>query len=265
MKPTIRARRPDRGRGLGGLAVALVAAGLALAGCGTSSGLGSSGSGSSGSGGSTPVASHGSSPASGSGGGSGGPAFFPVTVGNTWVYRQSLGGTRTDRMTAVTPVSGGEAVTMSSTATGLGASTTKSTYIFRSDGSIELPSNELGSGVTISGGGLFWPPAAQLATGQPEKSTLHVRISQNGLHIKETAHILVRGAGTSSVTVPAGTYQATLVLTTMTVTADGIPVSIEIRTWVANGVGPVKSEAVLGEGGASHVSAVEELKSFTRG
>ncbi len=147
----------------------------------------------------------------------------------------------------------------------MAAGTTKSTYIFRSDGSIELPSNELGNGVTISGGGLFWPPAAQLAAGQPDKSTLHVRISQHGLHIKETAHITVRGAGTTSVAVPAGTYQATLVEMTMTVTADGFPVSIEVRTWVANGVGPVKSEAVLGEGGASHVTAVEVLKSFTRG
>jgi hypothetical protein len=263
-RPTTRPRRPGRsGRacGLGGLAVALAAAALALAGCGASPGSASTGGS-----GSTPAASHSSSPASGSGGGSGGPAFFPVAVGNTWVYKDSLGGTRTDRMTAVTPVAGGQAVTMRSTGTGLGAaSTSKSTYIFRSDGSIELPSNELGNGVTISGGGLFWPPAAQLSSGQPDKSTLHVRISENGLHIKETAHITVRGAGTASVTVPAGTYQATVVDMTMTVTADGYPVSIEVRTWVANGVGPVKSEAVLGEGGTSHITAVQELKSFTRG
>jgi hypothetical protein len=53
--------------------------------------------------------------------------------------------------------------------------------------------------------------------------------------------------------------------TTMALKADGFPVSVQVRTWVANGVGPVKSEALVDEGGTSHITAVEKLKSFTQG
>jgi hypothetical protein len=83
--------------------------------------------------------------------------------------------------------------------------------------------------------------------------------------MKEISHVTVQGAGTATVTVPAGTYQATIVDMTMVMTVSGITVSIEIRTWVANGIGQVKSEVSTGVADHSAVTAISELKSFTKG
>ena len=80
-----------------------------------------------------------------------------------------------------------------------------------------------------------------------------------------TAHITVKGDGTQTVTVPAGTYTATVVEMTESETIEGISVSSEVKTWLANGVGPVKSEVILHEGGHNSVAAQNVLTSFTKG
>ena len=64
-----------------------------------------------------------------------------------------------------------------------------------------------------------------------------------------TAHITVKGDGTQSVTVPAGTYTATVVDMTESETIAGITISTEVMTWLANGVGPVKTEVIIDEAG----------------
>jgi hypothetical protein len=65
------------------------------------------------------------------------------------------------------------------------------------------------------------------------------------------------------VTVPAGTYQATVVNQTMTETVLGHRANTVVRTWLAPGVGPVQSE-VLNKGTAGGLLVREELKSFTK-
>ena len=60
---------------------------------------------------------------------------------------------------------------------------------------------------------------------------------------------------------PAGTYQATVVVDTLSEKFAGISVSIRVRTWMVRGIGPVKSQ-VTADGAT--VSG-EEMKSFTRG
>ena len=45
----------------------------------------------------------------------------------------------------------------------------------------------------------------------------------------------------------------------------GISVGLDIRTWVANGVGPVKSEVSSNTAGRSVMANVQVLKSFTKG
>jgi hypothetical protein len=40
---------------------------------------------------------------------------------------------------------------------------------------------------------------------------------------------------------------------------------MDIRTWVVNGVGPVKSEMTSNAGGKAAIMNDEQLKSFTRG
>jgi hypothetical protein len=211
-----------------------------------------------------------SSPAAAAGG-SGASVPFPVAVGDTWKYASTAGGetgTTINKMTAVVPVESGQRVTMTGTSTLLGTTTThSSTYVFGSDGSITYPLSQFGStsGVTLSGTGVFWPPAAVIDSGQPSTSQLKISIKQSGVSLSTTAHITVQGAGTASVTVPAGSYQATVVDMTIALTVEGISVTEEVKTWLASGVGPVKDEVILDEAGTNTVAASEELQSFTKG
>lgn len=198
--------------------------------------------------------------------------LFPTTVGNTWVYDDTLAGhqsgTTTNMVTAVTPDSAGQQVTIKthSDITGLPTTPTTLTYQFNSDGSIEVPYAQVGNNaVTITSGGILWPPRAQLATGQPHTSALVLRIKVAGRNVTVHAHVTVRGGGTASVTVPAGTYQATVVEETISEQVAGVSVAIEVRTWLASGVGPVKSVASTQSGSVSEVASTEVLKSFTKG
>ncbi len=255
-------------RSAGAAAVVAIAAGLVLAGCGGSSGSGSAAGSKAAS--SSPAASH--SP--GSGGSTSAVTTasvpFPVGVGDTWKYKTTYGNT-VNTMTAVTPVSGGQQVTMSSAITTLGSTTHNTAYyVVHSDGSISLPfsqfdTNSSTTSVKLISGNIFWPPADQLSSGQAYDSTLQIEFSENGTEQRVTAHVTVRGAGTQSVTVPAGTYNADVVNMTMSETIEGIAVSSEVRTWLAPGVGPVQSEVILHEGTTTHVAGEDQLTSFTAG
>jgi hypothetical protein len=250
-------------------AVTLAAAGLVLAGCGSSpagsAGSSPGGSSAGGSAGGSGSAGQGGPSGQSSGGATGAAEFFPVGLGNTWVYTSSDGGTVTNKMIAVQPVASGQKVTMADI-NGVGHSTSKSTFIFHSDGSIEYPFSQLGNKeVSIKASGVLWPPASALASGVPHRSTLHITFSLNGQHQPMTSHVTVQGGGSASVSVPAGTYHTQIVNMTMAMTYAHIPIKIEVRTWIADGVGPVKSEALSFEGGKSQIVSVEKLKSFTKG
>lgn len=250
----------------------LLTAGLMLVGCGA---VGSSSSAPAAGGGSSSSSSS-SSGSSGGSGGSGGSGFdttlFPATVGNTWVYNDTLAGaqsgTTTNMITAVTPNSAGERVTIKthSNITGLPTTPTMLTYQFNSDGSIQVPYAQVGNNtVTIKSGGIVWPSQAELATGQPHTSTLVLQIKAAGHKITVKARVTVKGAGTQSVTVPTGTYQATVVQETIAEQVAGISVAIVVKTWLVSGVGPVKSVASTKSGSVSEIVSTEVLKSFTRG
>lgn len=258
----------DRYRFAGRTAGALAAAALLAAGCS------SGGSGNSGGSGGSPSNAASSSGSGHSGSGSttaAGSALFPVAVGEKWVYADHLGGlgtsTTTNTIKAVKPVSGGSLVTMTDASHILGAPAkpTQLTYMFYSDGSISVPFTQLSGGkVTIKSGSIVWPPASVIASGQSHTSVLSVSITNNGQVTNEKVHVTVKGGGTQTVTVPAGTYHATVVDQTMAESILGHHVSIEIRTWLAPGVGPVQSELIDSSplGGGPQVR--EELKSFTR-
>lgn len=262
------------------LAAAVAATGLALAGCGASaSGSGGGTAGSSGSASSTGSGS-GSSASSGSnssttttsGSTASGSALFPMAVGDTWVYQQKLTeehGTVTNRIASVTQAASGQRVVMKSRndMAGLPHTTTDAIFIVHPDGSISVPLTQFGStGVTIKSGSAVWPSQAQLASGQPHTSTLVVTIDESGHTMRVKAHIVVRGAGTQTVHVPAGTYQATVINETMTEKIMGFQVTLDVRTWLASGVGPVKSEVLTKAGSLSNGITTEQvLKSFTKG
>jgi hypothetical protein len=262
------------GRQGGAAAVLAIAAGLVLVGCGGSAGsLGSGGTSSS------PATSSSSAKPASSGSSSSSAATsvtaastlpFPVGAGDTWTYKTTLGQV-VNKMTAVVPASGGQKVTMATTAT-VDGTTTRNTgyYVVYSNGEISLPFSQFdtsssSASVRLISGGVYWPPAAQLAAGHASHSTLRIEFSENGVTEKVDAHVTVKGAGTQTVTVPAGTYRATVVNMTMSETIDGITVSTEVRTWLATGVGPVQSEVFLDEDGTNHVAAKDQLVSFKAG
>jgi hypothetical protein len=256
-------------RGTAAAALVLAAAGLTLAGCkGSSTAAGSASSPAAGH--SSKAAGKGSSSSGSSGSGSSGTslaAYFPVGVGDTWVYKTTDAGisdhTVTNKMTKVAAVAGGDRVTMT-TNTGDGRPL-RLTYIFHSDGSITMPLSQLsepGAKVALVAGKILWPSAAQLASGQPYQGKLIFTVTVDGHTIREVSHVKVRGGGTQSVTVPAGTYNAQVVDETMTERFDGVKVTTHLTTWVVNGVGPVKSDLL---GSADTPGTVEVLKSFTKG
>jgi hypothetical protein len=236
----------------GAAAACLAAAGMILAACGTSSPSGNASSNSPAvpsattSSGSTTQTSALSVP-------------FPLAVGSTWVYRQLIGGIvlQKNKITAIVPTAGGQQVYMGHTY-----------YIFHSDGSITLPLNQFkssGAVIKVIRGSLEWPPASVIASGQPTSSTVTMSASVAGHALDATAHVTVRGDGTQTVTVPAGTYSATVVDMTEALTIFGHTGTIEIKTWVASGVGPVQTEVLSGLAGAQSLASKTVLVSFTRG
>ena len=256
-------------RGLAGAAaVVAITAGLALAGCGGSSGSGGAAGGSNG--GSSPAASHSPGSSGSTTAATVATVPFPVGVGDTWRYKTTDGRT-VNRITAVTPGSGGQQVTMRSAITSLGSTShTTAYYVVHSDGSITLPFSQFntsssGASVKLISGNVFWPPADQISSGKAYHDALRIEFSEGSVVQKVTAHITVQGAGTQNVTVPAGTYNADVVNMTMSEKVMGIAVSSVVRTWLAPGVGPVKSEVIIDEGSADHVAVVDQLVSFKAG
>jgi uncharacterized protein DUF3108 len=253
-------------------AAAVLAAGLALAGCGSSaSSSGTTATGATGRPSTGATSAAGSATAAPSTVAASGSVPFPVAVGNTWTYKitgTGDGSTTVNTMTAVKPVAGGQQVTMTTTDQLLGkAATSRETYLFGSDGSITYPLSQLGTaaGVTVTGTGVVWPPASVIDSGSPSKSALKLSIKAAGQAFSTTAHLTVQGAGTATVTVPAGTYQATVVRMTEAISVEGIALTEEIKVWLAPGVGPVKDQVLTDEAGASHVTVTEELESFKKG
>jgi hypothetical protein len=186
---------------------------------------------------------------------------FPVAVGNTWVYRTTIDG-QTGRTTNTIVAAGagaaGYEVTMDSTTDVAGTVTTvQPVYVFYPDGSVGYPV-PLISGLSVPGG-IRWPDTAGLASGQAYHSVVRILVSQTGQY--ENADVVVRGAGTAPVSVPAGTYQASVVDMTITAKAG----SVQVSTWIAQGVGPVQTALLIQAAGMTEYSVTNVLLSFTKG
>jgi len=268
-------------RTAGALAVTAAAAGLVLTGCGKTTGAAAAG----------PTSAAATSGATTSGGGStasasaaatnsasqssvvvgSGALPFPTTVGDSWTYKNTNGTTSENKIASATQVAAGQQVTMDTTFTDNGTATHESyEYIIEPNGQIALPTSQFApssSGVTfkVISGGIFWPSAAQLASGQPVHTTLTMQFTIAGKTQTITEHITSQGQGTQSVTVPAGTYSASVVNVQEAATIDGYNTTIDDKTWLAAGVGPVQSELVTVDGGKTNLTSKEELVSFVKG
>jgi len=258
-----------------GILAGAAVSGLILTGCGSTSGSTASSSSSQSTGSTASSAPASSGPArSGSASsvstGSGAAAFFPLAVGNKWVYVDKLSaeqGTVTNQVISVTPVANGSKVVMKDRDDlGGGApDTSTSAVIVHSDGSISVPMTTVGDSFKVKSGSVVWPSSAQLASGQPHHDTLVMTMTMLGHKSTIRAHVVVKGEGTHAVTVPAGTYQATVIDEVMSEKFSGIAIVLDIRTWVANGVGPVKTEMTSNAAGKTAIVNDQELKSFTKG
>ena len=190
---------------------------------------------------------------------------FPVAVGNTWVYQTTAGGQTgqtTNRIISAGPTPAGYQVTMSSTTDIAGAATAvQPVYVFHPDGTISYPVPAI-DGVSAAGGSISWPDAAGLASGDAYHSVLRILLSQSGQYAN--ANVTVQGAGTASVHVPAGTYQASVVDTTIAVKVDGSITTLELTTWIAQGVGPVQTKEQIIAAGEATLGITSELVSFTK-
>ena len=112
---------------------------------------------------------------------------------------------------------------------------------------------------------MLWPDAADLASGQDFHSVLRVRVGGTGPAKYETANVTVRGGGSASVTVLAGTYQATIVDMVLATKVGSFSTTVLVKTWTAPGTGPVKSEVSVLAAGKTELRTTEELLTFTRG
>jgi hypothetical protein len=195
--------------------------------------------------------------------------LYPIAVGNTWVYQttESISGEnglQTNKVLSVAPVPGGQRATMSVTTDLHGVNTTSDEdLIFYTNGKIGYPVS--GGEVSVLGSGVLWPTAAQLASGQVFHSVLRIKVLKSGPVQDQNANVTVQGRGTSTVTVPAGTYQATLVTMTMSLKVGDDSSTEEVQTWVAPGAGPVKSEVSLHTVGNTVLTSTDELLTFTQG
>jgi hypothetical protein len=258
-------------RSAGAFAFAAAAAGLVLTGCSSSTGSGSTAATTSGTSSASSSATSSATPASAVV--STGSLPFPTTVGDTWVYSNSNGTTSENKIASATQVAAGQQVAMALAFTDNGMTThTTYDYIVEPNGQIALPTSQFtssmssaGASVKIVSGGIFWPSAAQLASGQPLHTTLVMTITIEGKTETITEHITSQGEGTQSVTVPAGTYNASVVNVTESADILGYNTTIDDKTWVASGIGPVQSELISVDGGKTDITNKEELTSFVKG
>jgi DUF3108-like len=191
---------------------------------------------------------------------------FPVAVGNTWVYQTTASGETgqtTNRIVSAGPGPAGYEVTMTSTTAVAGTATAVPlVYVFYPDGTIGYAVPPI-NGVSVAGGGIRWPDAAGLASGRAYHSVLRILVAQTGQY--ENADVTVQGAGTTSVSVPAGTYQASVVDTTITAKVGGYTTTVEVTTWIAQGIGPVETVELIRSAGNTELTTTNALLSFTKG
>jgi hypothetical protein len=150
---------------------------------------------------------------------------------------------------------------MSSTTDAAGTATAaQPVYLFYPDGTIGYPVPPI-NGVSVAGGSIRWPDAAGLASGRTYHSVVRILDSQTGQY--ENASVTVRGEGTTSVSVPAGTYQASLVNTVIAAKVGGSITTVEVAIWIAQGTGPVQTAVLIQAAGKIELTTTNVLLSFT--
>jgi hypothetical protein len=190
---------------------------------------------------------------------------FPVAVGNTWTYTLEIAGRPVpaglvEKITGITAVPGGQRVSMAITSSVFGIpQTTHEAYLVGTDGSISFPPGPISSLMSpVNADKVIVPPLSVLNSGR--SITWDDKIPPGDVRVT------VRGGGTASVTVPAGTYRVMVVNMTATATMTGVdkPFVVVRRLWFAPHVGEVGEEFFNASSGPGSGVTVK-LQSFTAG
>jgi hypothetical protein len=279
-------RGSDMSKHLPARTVLAGAAVMVLAGCGAagtastpqvSTGVGKAANSSARAAASASGAGHGTGAGHGSGAGATSNSYvapvsipFPVAVGDTWVYQTTANvsgatGLTTDRIVSSGPAAAGYQVTMAQTVqVGGSAVSAEPVYVFYPSGKVGFPVPDA-NGISVQGSGVTWPDSAGLASGQAYHSVVRVGVNQAGVAADQNADVTVQGAGTVPVTVPAGTYLASLVNMTISTQVGGYSTTVVVKTWLAPNLGPVQSEVLTQAGGQTKLITTNRLLSFTKG
>ncbi len=204
--------------------------------------------------------------------------YYPVGEGNTWVYSIDYGTgstvTDTEVMTSVVPEGDGARVTIERTFVWDDGSQPQLVdtidYVFAADGSLSVPFQSIptagGSTVTVKSGTMTWPSDAEFEAGTPQTGTIEATVVTSASTVNEVVDFSIAGAGLEDVTVPAGSYSARKLAQTLTISLPELGVEglvINATTWLADGVGPVRTEVPDTLSGGATI--VQVLKSFTQG
>lgn len=250
------------------------AAVIVLAGCGSSASTSGGTAGSTAASAATGTATGGTSSAAGTGATASptsdpsvgaGSLLFPVAVGNTWIYQVTTGisgknALATNTIVSVVPVSGAHQVKMSAAGgVGMNMMTGSTVYTFYPNGTVRFPVSD------ASGGDILWPDAADLASGRAYHFAVRAQFSRIGQKAPEPAQVTIQGAGTATVTVPAGTFRASVVTQTIVTKIGNFRTSFVTRTWTVPGTGPVKAVSLVSAADRTTVTTTEQLVTFTRG
>ena len=134
-------------------------------------------------------------------------------------------------------------------------------YLFYDNGQIGFPVSDAHGVSVVSSNGVLWPDAAGVASGRPYHSVLTIKL---GSGTYETANVTVQGGGTKSVTVPAGTYRATLVTMTMVMKVGRFTSTAVVKVWTTAGTGPVATEQIITAAGKTQLITTSTLVAFTK-
>lgn len=204
--------------------------------------------------------------------------YYPVAEGNTWVYSIDYGNgstvTDTEVMAKVVPEGDGARVTIERTFVWDDGSqpdiNDSVDYVFASDGSLTVPFQSIpaagGSTVTVQSGTMTWPTNAEFEAGTAKTGTIQATVETSGQTFAETVDFSISGAGLEDVTVPAGSYSARKLAQALVISLPDLGVeglTVNATTWLADGVGPVRTEVPDTIGGGATI--VQVLLSFTPG
>lgn len=192
--------------------------------------------------------------------------MFPVKEGSTWVYsvQDTQKKDQTEESVKITKVTKkGDEIT--ATEEGRGAAGQKPAEVRITPKEITLVPSEVGAKMEW----ILWKTGAKKGDTWDNKVDFGAAIggAAGGGAVPQITYTMTSAVGDiEEVKVPAGTFKAQLVTTTISISLPGMaPIKIAMKIWLADGVGIVRSETNGDGAGLGQMSRITELKKYTVG